>query len=198
MFTPETWGRFSLILTSIFFNWVGEKPPTRNGSNGFPCRHRPKPLVPFHRRWGVAPGKIKKKMHIPEAYFFDGSEIWLTTLDVLKYSQITGYFIISTGEFSAFLEPSTATRVSPEPIVINSRFDTGPLKKWPKINGCFRKWWYPQNTPKWSFLVGKPMVVGYHHFSKPPIWVTGVSYHHYKWRDEPKSVYNWFFVCPTL
>ena len=24
-----------------------------------------------------------------------------------------------------------------------------------------------QNTPKWSFLVGKPMVVGYHHFGKP-------------------------------
>ena len=23
--------------------------------------------------------------------------------------------------------------------------------------GCFLKWWYPQNTPKWSFLVGKPM-----------------------------------------
>ena len=33
---------------------------------------------------------------------------------------------------------------------------------------CFLKWWYPQNTPKWSFLVGKPMVVGYHHFRKPP------------------------------
>ena len=27
---------------------------------------------------------------------------------------------------------------------------------------------YPQNTPKSSFLVGKPMVVGYHHFRKPP------------------------------
>ena len=26
----------------------------------------------------------------------------------------------------------------------------------------------PQNIPKWSFLVGKPMVVGYHHFRKPP------------------------------
>ena len=36
------------------------------------------------------------------------------------------------------------------------------------INRCFLKWWYPQNTPKWSFLVGKPMVVGYHHFRKPP------------------------------
>ena len=32
---------------------------------------------------------------------------------------------------------------------------------------CFLTWWYPQNTPKWSFLVGKQMVVGYHHFRKP-------------------------------
>ena len=37
------------------------------------------------------------------------------------------------------------------------------------LHGCFLKWWYPQNTPKWSFLVGKPMVVGEtHHFRKPP------------------------------
>ena len=35
------------------------------------------------------------------------------------------------------------------------------------IYGCFLKWWYPQNTPKWSFLVGKPIVVGYYHFMKP-------------------------------
>ena len=34
--------------------------------------------------------------------------------------------------------------------------------------GCFHRWWYPQNTPKWSFLVRKPMVVGYHQFMKPP------------------------------
>ena len=34
--------------------------------------------------------------------------------------------------------------------------------------GCFLKWWYHQNTPKWCFFVGKPMVVGYHHFRKPP------------------------------
>ena len=27
---------------------------------------------------------------------------------------------------------------------------------------------YPQNTPKLSFLVGKPMVVGYHYFRKHP------------------------------
>ena len=23
-------------------------------------------------------------------------------------------------------------------------------------HGCFLKWWYSQDTPKWSFLVGKP------------------------------------------
>ena len=40
------------------------------------------------------------------------------------------------------------------------------------INGCFLKWWYLQNTPKWSCLVGKPMVVGHHHFRKHPyMWI---------------------------
>ena len=34
--------------------------------------------------------------------------------------------------------------------------------------GCFLKWWYPKTNPKWSFLVGKPMVVGYQHFRKTP------------------------------
>ena len=24
--------------------------------------------------------------------------------------------------------------------------------------GCFLKWWYPPNTPKWSFLVGNPHI----------------------------------------
>ena len=36
------------------------------------------------------------------------------------------------------------------------------------FNGCFLKWWYLQNTSKWSLLVGKSMVVGYHHFWKHP------------------------------
>ena len=45
----------------------------------------------------------------------------------------------------------------------------GENKKYLKLpHECFLKWWYPQNTPKWSFLVGKPMVVGEtHHFRKP-------------------------------
>ena len=39
------------------------------------------------------------------------------------------------------------------------------------ICGCLLKWWYPKNTPRWSFLVGKPMVVGYQHFRTPPcVW----------------------------
>ena len=46
----------------------------------------------------------------------------------------------------------------------------------PYLYGGFLKWWYPPNTPKWSFLVGTPIVVGYHHFRKPPysspnIWI---------------------------
>ena len=43
------------------------------------------------------------------------------------------------------------------------------------IFGGFLKWWYHQNTTKWSFLVGKPMVVGYQHFRKPPFvcWGSG-------------------------
>ena len=47
--------------------------------------------------------------------------------------------------------------------------------------GCLLKWWYPQNTSKCSFLVGKPMVVGYHHFRNPPFaswwcsWYLGYS-----------------------
>ena len=39
-----------------------------------------------------------------------------------------------------------------------------------EVYGCFLKWWYHRNTTNWSFLVGKPMVVGEtHHFRKPPI-----------------------------
>ena len=32
------------------------------------------------------------------------------------------------------------------------------------LYGCFLKWWYPQNTSKWSVFVGKPMVLGYPYF----------------------------------
>ena len=45
--------------------------------------------------------------------------------------------------------------------------------------GRFLKWWYPQNTPKWSFLVRKPMVVGYHHFRKHPFVCVCVFFHHF-------------------
>ena len=48
-------------------------------------------------------------------------------------------------------------------------FGRGGSLRFPIIYGCFLKWWYPHFTPpKWSFLVGKPMVVGYHHFRKQP------------------------------
>ena len=44
----------------------------------------------------------------------------------------------------------------------------------------------PQNTPKWSFLVGKPMVVGYHHFRKHP----------YNWRVSCSECKVWLFDAP--
>ena len=53
----------------------------------------------------------------------------------------------------------------------NRRSNSIPVASMYGIFGCFLKLWYPPNTPntpKWSFLVGKPMVVGYHHFRKPP------------------------------
>ena len=48
-----------------------------------------------------------------------------------------------------------------------------------QIYGCFLKWWYPQNTPKWSFLVGRPILVGYHDFRKPP----------YNWMVETQIIF---------
>ena len=59
------------------------------------------------------------------------------------------------------------------------------LKTNPKLYGCFLKWWYPPNTPKWSFLVGKPMVVGEaHHFRKPPY----TSIFFLVWHINPKPI----------
>ena len=39
--------------------------------------------------------------------------------------------------------------------------------------GGFLKWWYPQNTPKWSFLVGNPWLLGTTIFGNPHL----VTYH---------------------
>ena len=38
-------------------------------------------------------------------------------------------------------------------------------------HGGFLKWWYPQNTPKWSFLVGNP-----HGCWVPPSWETPICW----------------------
>ena len=56
--------------------------------------------------------------------------------------------------------------------------------------GWFLKWWYPQNTPKWSFLVGKPMVVGYHHFRKAPYIVILLFVFSYMYYINPSP--GWF------
>ena len=43
------------------------------------------------------------------------------------------------------------------------------LKSEYQYMGVSYKWWYPQNTSKWSFSVGKPMVVGYIILGNPHI-----------------------------
>ena len=63
------------------------------------------------------------------------------------------------------------------------------------IYGWFLKWWYPQNTPKWSFLVGKPMVVGYHHFRTPPYIVILLFVFSYMYYINPSP--GWFRGCAS-
>jgi len=69
---------------------------------------------------------------------------------------------IQTKEFHEKLE---AIAQSPQAKTIRVDNSTSIF---PNQFGCFLKWWYPQNTPNYSFLVRKPIVVGYHHFRKPP------------------------------
>ena len=51
----------------------------------------------------------------------------------------------------------------------------------------------PKTPPKLSFLVGKPMVVGYHHSRKPPYIIWATSNHHivgFTWSMEGKLTPN--------
>ena len=43
--------------------------------------------------------------------------------------------------------------------------------------GCFLKWWYPQKAPKWSFLVGKPWLLGTTILGNPHM---GIIINHYR------------------
>ena len=43
----------------------------------------------------------------------------------------------------------------------------------PETYGGFLKWWYPQNTPKWSFLVGNPWLWGTTILGSPHIYIQG-------------------------
>ena len=60
----------------------------------------------------------------------------------------------------------------------------------------------PIPTPKWSFLVGKPIVVGYQHFRKPPYkgrWnfrevISGEIRNGYKWMYDVLVAMQWFVV----
>ena len=55
----------------------------------------------------------------------------------------------------------------------------------------------PKTPPKWSFLVGKPMVVGYHHFRKPPYLPSEVKMRgELTWNWHPVvGLWNWPAAC---
>ena len=57
------------------------------------------------------------------------------------------------------------------------------------VYGCFLKWWYPQNTPKWSFLVGKT-----HGSWVPPFLGNPPYYGHirpFEWKQRQKFHGPW-------
>ena len=58
--------------------------------------------------------------------------------------------------------------------------------------GCFLKWWYPQNTPKWSFLVGIPWLLGTTTLGNPHILS---RWNHFGFQSDFK--YWWFSHPPT-
>ena len=57
------------------------------------------------------------------------------------------------------------------------------------LYGCFLKWWYPQNTQNLSFLLGKPIVVGYQHFRKSlyalPSYIMLYRDYNLPWNKDP-------------
>ena len=62
------------------------------------------------------------------------------------------------GNRKARAPPLTARKTPPveKPPSLKDLWTTSCLS----LNGCFLKWWYPQNAPKWSFLVGTPWLLG--------------------------------------
>ena len=94
---------------------------------------------------------------------------------------------MNTGRMASHFEGETALKKTTKGA--GRVFFWGPVSWQPKITyECFLKWWYPQNTSKWPFLVGKPMVVGEtHHLGNPHIIL-----------DEPISCHSSFTKDPGL
>ena len=139
------------------------------------------------KKKAVAPNarKIRRKVHHPkgaihQCYNTNGwtkdvqSACWKNYQE-MSYIRVNQHSILRLGDSSSngfiWLLFSLSGSV-PHLWSVNARLKRGKASHKQKlaclVYGCFLKWWHPQNTPRWSFLVGKPMVVGYHHFRKPP------------------------------
>ena len=81
------------------------------------------------------------------------------TLDVVAKTHVCG------GDRATKHKPTTISQLDMSRLKLQYLVSC-KQRQWQKLkleigwNGCFLKWWYPQNTPKWSFLVGKPWLLG--------------------------------------
>ena len=80
-FHPENWGRKSPILTSIFFKWVGEKPPTS-------LRFSLKQSEEFVEKGTISKGKVLSSNHP-----FFRSKLTITV-------NLTGFFSFRDGSWT--------------------------------------------------------------------------------------------------
>ena len=121
---------------------------------------------------------IAQMIIIPQTLISPCHYNWATKKTLITY-HYTGWFIgilimaYYNPYITGFLTFDLSTRETSCTINQHLRDHRAhPIHNWVgchPLYGGFLKWWYPQNTPKWSFLVGKPMVVGEtHHFRKPP------------------------------
>ena len=102
----------------------------------------------------------------PKSCCLRSISLWTTLINIVQYMRIC--MICTLLQSCTYMIQDVQTMYCFNDLQCTSVHVSSTVKSPMHPYGCFLKWWYPQNTPKWSFLVGKLMVVGYHHFRKPP------------------------------
>ena len=103
--------------------------------------------------WQSIPGEVCEKGNVHNIHPEQRRHVWAREMiNLIFFHHISNLFVIMMSIYGSYM------------LALSS------LTRWTQMwYGCFLKWWYPQNTPNDHFyIVGKPMVVGYHHFRKHP------------------------------